>query len=290
MDSKPSSRFKHLLNGALARVNLQLVTLTASKRESERIRKLAARGHFDGPAFPTPDGFSSFDGKLLVDAYSAHREDCDRLLISRGEPYRYDPANQFFCPADACAAYLMARILKPPTWFEVGSGNSTRVVRQAIEDGNLATKLVCVDPYPRIDVVAVADEIMRVEVETLAPEAIVDRLSANDVLFIDSSHQLKAGGDVLYLLPHIVPRLRPGVVVHIHDVFLPYDYPREWLEERGWHEQYVVQAMLQFGAKFEVIWPGYYVQRCRPDIAAKLPFMTQGRPASLWLRVLPETK
>jgi hypothetical protein len=281
-----SSQLKRLINGVLAPANLQLGTLTASKVEYERLRRLADRGHFERPAFPLLKSFSSLEGKVVTDAYAAYRQDIARLLAQGEGPHRYDPDNEYFCPADACPTYLIARSFKPATWFEVGSGNSTRVVRQAIEDGGLATRLICVDPYPRAEVSSVADEMVRAEVQTLVPQSIADRLDGNDVLFIDSSHQLKAGGDVPHLLLNVLPRLRPGVLVHIHDVFLPYDYPRDWVEERAWNEQYLVQAMLQFSAKFEVLWAGYYTQQSRPDVAAKLDFLTRGRPASLWLRVL----
>ncbi len=283
---KPSSRIKHLINASLAKLNLQLSTLTASKLENERIKKLADSGYFDKPVFPLLDAFSSFDGKPLVDGYPLYRDACDRLLTYQGDPRHYNPVNDYFSPADACAAYLIARIFKPATWFEVGSGNSTRVVRQAIDDGKLPTKLICVDPNPRIEISSVAGELIRSQVESLAPRTIVERLGCNDVLFIDSSHELKAGGDVLHLLLNVFPKRRPGVLVHIHDVFLPYDYPRSWVEERTWGEQYLVQAMLQFGSRMQVIWPGYYVQKCHPEIASRLDFLKYGRPASLWLRVL----
>lgn len=280
------SWLKHVINGGLAKVNLQVGTVTAARQESQRIQGLAERGHFTAPAFPLLKSFASFDGKLVTEAYAAHRSEIDRLLSPSDDPKRYDPANEYFGPADACPAYLIARTFKPATWFEVGSGNSTRVIRQAIDDGKLPTRLVCVDPFPRVEIAAVADEIVRAEVETLPPGTIVERLRENDVLFIDSSHQLKAGGDVLYLLLHVVPSLRPGVIVHIHDVFLPYDYPKAWAEEWKWQEQYLVQAMLQFGTRFEVLWPGHYVAGCRPDIADRLDFTKRGTSQSLWLRVL----
>jgi hypothetical protein len=284
---KFSSLIRHLSNGLLARFNLQLSTLTAFNLERERVRKLASDGYFDKPTFPLLEAFSSFDPSSIIDGYTAYRADCRRLLISDGHPQHYNPVNNYFQPADACLTYLVARTYQPKTWFEVGSGNSTGVVRQAISDGNLATKLVCVDPNPRVDISSIADEVVRAEAELLAADSIAERLNCNDVLFIDSSHELKAGGDVIHLLLNVVPKLRAGVLVHIHDIFLPYDYPRRWVEEYSTlDEQYVVQAMLQFGAKFEVVWPGYYVQRSRPDISSKLDFLNHGSAQSLWLRVL----
>jgi Methyltransferase domain len=282
-----STTFKQRINLPLAKLNLRLETLTAWKREQERVRKLVDTGYFEKPAFPLLSSFSSFDPTPIVEGYVPLRGDCERLLTPAAGPIRYDPANEYFSPADACPTYLIARTFKPRLWFEVGSGNSTKVVRQAIEDGKLATRLVCVDPHPRTDITAVADEFIRSEAQSLDPALIIDRLAANDVLFIDSSHALRTGGDVCHLLLNVVPRLPPGVLVHIHDVFLPYDYPRSWVEA-GWacDEQYVVQAMLQFGGKFQVVWPGYYVQTSRPEIAARLDFLKQGSAQSLWLRML----
>ena len=271
---KLSTWAKHLINRSLSKFDLELGTLKAFNIERERVGELADGGYFDEPVFPLLSAFTSFNASLVIDAYTAYHTDCRGLLISDEDPRRYNPLNDFFPPADACPAYLAARVLKPKTRFEVGGGNSTKVIRQAIEDGKLATNLVCVDPKPRIDISSIADEVIQSEVELLAAQSIIERLYCNDVLFIDSSHELKAGGDVNHLLLHVVPKLRPGVLVHIHDVFLPYDYPRHWVEEYPtWNEQYVVQAMLQFGSeKFEVVWPGYYVQKRCPEISSKLNF------------------
>ena len=283
---KLSSRAKNLINGTLNKFNLELSTRTALTLEHERVGKLITDGYFDRAAFPLLKVFSSFDAGPIICGYAEHREDCRRLLAAAEDPRHYNPINNYFSPADACPSYLIARIFRPKTWFEIGSGNSTRVVRQAISDGNLATKLICIDPYPRVDISSVADEVIRSEVQTMPVHSIVDRLNRNDVLFIDSSHELKAGGDVPYLLLNVIPKLRAGVIVHIHDVFLPYDYPRRWVQEYpAWDEQYVVQAMLQFGSSLDVVWPGYYVQKNRPEISSMLDFLTEGRAQSLWLRV-----
>ena len=280
-----STSFRHWINLPLAKANLRLETLTAAKFEKERVRKLVDRGYFQEPAFPLLEFFASFEATPMVDAYASFGDDCRRLLAPDANPNRYDPANEYFTPADACPTYLIARAFKPRLWLEVGSGNSTKVARQAIDDGKLGAKLICVDPWPRTDITAVADEFIRNEAQTLDPSDIVDRLHANDVLFIDSSHDLKTGGDVCHLLLNVVPRLRPGVLLHLHDVFLPYDYPQAWIESGwNWSEQYLVQAMLQFGGRFQVVWPGYYVQKSRPDIMARLDFLKRGTAQSLWLR------
>jgi Methyltransferase domain len=212
---KLSSRAKDLINGTLNKFNLELSTRTALTLEHERVGKLISDGYFDRAAFPLLKVFSSFDAGPILHGYTEHREDCRRLLAAGEDPRRYKPINNFFPPADACPTYLVARIFQPKTWFEIGSGNSTRVVRQAITDGKLSTNLICIDPHPRVDISSIADEVIRSEVQTMPVHSIVDRLNRNDVLFIDSSHELKAGGDVTYLLLNVIPKLRPGVIVHI---------------------------------------------------------------------------
>lgn len=282
-----STSVKQWINLPLAILNLRVETLAATKAEKKRVRRLIEGGHFQEPAFPLLESFSTFDAKIMADGYAASRDDCRRLVAGGAGENGYDPTNEYFHPADACPTYVVARVFKPRLWLEVGSGNSTKVVRHAIDDGRLPTKLICVDPLPRTDIATVADQFINEEAQRLKPSDVVDRLNGNDVLFIDSSHAARTGSDVCHLLLNIVPRLRPGVLVHVHDVFLPYDYPQHWIEEgRDWTEQYLVQAILQFGTSFKVIWPGCYVQRCRPDLRDKFDFLDHGMAASLWLRWL----
>jgi hypothetical protein len=173
--------------------------------------------------------------------------------------------------------------------LEIGSGNSTRVMRQAIRDAGLHTRLVAVDPCPRVEIADFVDEQIAQPVERLPLERLAALLEPGALLFIDSSHEVKAGGDVPFLLLRLLPLLPPGVIVHIHDVFLPYEYPRRWVvEERyAWAEQYLVQAMLAYGERFEVLWAGQYAQRSTPDFAAHFPHATALSAQSLWLRTRP---
>ena len=112
--------------------------------------------------------------------------------------------------------------------------------RQAITDGPLSTRLVSIDPVPRREIAQHADEVIVDRVETLDPSFILSRLQRNDFLFIDSSHEIKTGNDVLYLYLRILPSLAPGVIVHMHDIFLPFEYPKEWIVQNRWlwGEQY----------------------------------------------------
>src|SRR5258708_33455500 len=117
-----SSSFRHWINVPLAKLNLRFETLTASKREKERIQKLIDGGYFERPAFSLLDSFVSFDGRTILDAYVTLREDCERLVSPGDNLARYSPVNEYFAPADACPTYLIARIFKPKLWFEIGSG------------------------------------------------------------------------------------------------------------------------------------------------------------------------
>jgi predicted O-methyltransferase YrrM len=167
----------------------------------------------------------------------------------------YDPANDQFPPQDAALLYAMVRHLRPSRLIEVGCGWSTTVTARAITDGGLATRLTCVEPYPRpfLHAVDAIHELREEKVEH-TPMGLFDELAAGDVLFIDSSHVVKTGSDVVHLLLQVVPRLADGVVVHVHDIFLPRDYPQGWVRAGfGWTEQYLLQAYLANGSRTRVL-------------------------------------
>jgi hypothetical protein len=114
-------------------------------------------------------------------------------------------------------------------------------------------------------------------------------LRANDILFIDSSHVLKIGSDVHYLFLHILPRLNPGVIVHIHDIFLPAEYPKDWVMDhlRFYNEQYLLQAFLTYNSAFEILWAGAYMHLKHPDQlrdAIKSYASNYHCPGSVWMR------
>ena len=196
--------------------------------------------------------------------------------------------NGWFESVDAEVLYGIVRHFKPKTVMEIGSGFSTRVVRQAILDGDLETKLTSVDPMPRADVVGFADEQIAVPVETIDPLRLVHPLHANDILFIDSSHLITTGGDVPYLCLEVIPKLRPGVLVHFHDIFLPFEYPKSWVVDFrwGWNEQYLVQAFLYNNSEYEIVWPAHYMWTHHPREVLKIIACDPARtsPSSLWLK------
>lgn len=194
--------------------------------------------------------------------------------------------NDYFSSPDTEVLYTIVRQFQPRMVVEVGSGNSTQIIRQAVLDGQLKTRLISIDPQPRMENSALADEVYRTRVEWLRSGELFRSFKAGDILFIDSSHVIKTGNDVVFLYLIVLPELPPGVLIHIHDVFLPYDYPREWVMEkrREWNEQYLVQALLMSTNAFEVLWAGHFLQRTRVDFAQHFPHLNGRVAGSLWLR------
>ena len=198
----------------------------------------------------------------------------------------YDPANPFFGLVDAAVCSSLLRERRPPLVVEVGSGNSSRVIRAAL-DRNGEGRLVCIDPEPRRDLLGICHEHRRMPVQEVPLEEL-RLLPAGAVLFIDSSHRAGVGSDVNFLFLEVVPALAPGVLVHVHDIYLPEDYPAEWNVDRGflYTEQYLLHALLCHSRAFEVLWPGRRMVRERPaELAACLgPAADLERHCSFWFR------
>jgi len=170
--------------------------------------------------------------------------------------------NGMFDGTDALVYYCIIRHFQPKVVVEVGSGLSTRLAAlAALRNGH--SSVIAIDPQPSEALSNGFDGLTTLRAERVEHIELdfFSRLSANDVLFIDSSHVSKIGGDVNFLFLEVVPRLGPGVIVHVHDVFLPAEYPREWVLERGrfWTEQYLLQAFLTFNDTWEVLFANNYL-------------------------------
>jgi predicted O-methyltransferase YrrM len=186
------------------------------------------------------------------------------------DPTEFFASNPAFAPHDAWALQAMLRHLRPRRMVEVGSGWTTliaaRVNREHL-DGEM--RLTCIDPFPQEFIrggVEGISELVERPIEDGGQE-LFSELEAGDVLFIDSTHTVKTGGDVAFLFGEVVPRLRPGVTVHIHDIFLPGEYPQQWaLSGWGWNEQYLVQAFLTFNEEFEVVLSLGWLAHRHPEV------------------------
>ncbi len=166
--------------------------------------------------------------------------------------------NGYLPGLDIIGLYGMIRELQPKRYIEVGSGNSTKVVHQAIADAQCSTKIISIDPQPRAEITGIADLIIKQPVEEV-DLSIFAQLEAGDILFIDNSHRILPNSDSMVFYLEILPRLKPGVIVHIHDVYLPYDYP-QFMCDRSYSEQYgLAIALLSNRDRYEILLPCYYV-------------------------------
>jgi hypothetical protein len=281
-----STTVKNWINRGLGRAHLRLDTLTLESMELTRLSALFRRGYFDTPAFPVLDAFRECDPRPIVDDIVRHRERLRDFASAEGNPAGYAFDNPYFGSPDAEVLYAIARRYEPPRVLEVGCGNSTKLFRTAIADGGFECRLVSLDPSPRLEIGALSDEVHRMPAEDPAAQPLFSALRPGDLLFIDSSHIVAAGNDVVHLFLNVLPSLPEGVLVHVHDVFLPYDYPYDWVSEHRlvFGEQYLVQLMLAGGRRWDVLWPGYYLQRTVPDFGRWFEHVGTRRAQSLWLR------
>lgn len=211
------------------------------------------------------------------------------------EPTAYYVDNFAYRPGDAEPCYLMMRSLKPRRVIELGSGMSSKLIASALERNRAegsAVRYDVYDLYPEDHIgkkrVEGVDELHKTSVQSLPLETF-DALEAGDVLFIDTSHVLRVGSDVEYEYAQILPRLKPGVIVHIHDIFLPLEYPKAWIFEQNWcwNEQYVVQAILANGGGYETLYAAAFMwKRKGAELAERWPHFDPQSclPAALWLR------
>jgi Methyltransferase domain len=190
--------------------------------------------------------------------------------------------NQDWFPRlDAAAAYAIVRKTRPRRIVEVGSGHSTRFLARAVVEGELDTQITSVDPAPRATLAGLPIRRFETRVEN-ADMRLFQALAPGDILFIDSSHQVKPGSDVEFLLTHVLPQLRAEVRVHFHDIFLPDDYPAEWAWRR-YNEQQAVAALLERAYALEF---SSHQARKQPltGVLARLPLVPGARESSIWIR------
>jgi hypothetical protein len=189
----------------------------------------------------------------------------------------------WFPRLDAAAAYAMVRTLRPRRIVEVGSGHSTRFLARAVADGGLDTRITAIDPRPRAKISGLPVEWLQTHVETLDWRPF-STLGPGDILFIDSSHQCKPGGDVEFLLNEVIPRLPAGVRVHFHDIFLPDPYPGQWAW-RHYDEQQAVAALIEQRV-FRVDFSSHQTPKSFSGLLRRLPLLPGAVESSLWLTKL----
>ena len=211
------------------------------------------------------------------------------------DPTQYYLRNMVYETVDGEILYSMIRHLAPRRVIEIGSGQSTLLTAQALRRNAAAgaplADFTAIEPYPNDVIragVAGLTRLIATPVQDV-PLSMFEALEANDVLFIDSSHVVTIGSDVVHEFLEILPRLRPGVIVHFHDIFIPAEYKREWVMQRRlfWTEQYMLQAMLANNAAWEVLWGGSFMHLAHSALLAEVfpsydPSVAW--PASFWMR------
>lgn len=227
---------------------------------------------------------------LLKNKLSKYKKEFKSFSLKGNvKDYEFHLNNLAFDGLDALVYYSIIRTFNPKNIIEVGSGWSTKIAAKAARriPGN---RLFSIEPYPQGFLQKgfpgftklIARKVQEVPFEFFA------QLKKNDILFIDSSHTVKTGGDVNYLIFNILPKLNKGVLVHIHDIFFPDDYPKIWIKKahKFWNEQYLLQAFLMFNNEFEVIYGNTYMGKRYPEEVKKVfstvwPHVLGG---SFWIR------
>jgi hypothetical protein len=225
--------------------------------------------------------------------YRPEYECFPREQVPRSSQYYVN--NGAFGAVDGEILYCMIRNHKPRKIIEIGSGFSTLLMAQAAlrnkEETGQGCELVACEPYPNEILVTGFPGLTRLiskRVEEL-PLSFFGGLRENDILFIDSSHVLRIGGDVQYEFLEIIPRVAKGVLLHLHDIFLPAEYPKEWVlrQRRFYTEQYLLHAFLAFNRRFRVMWAGSYMHlRHAEKLETAFPSYnrTQQWPGSFWIQ------
>jgi hypothetical protein len=231
--------------------------------------------------------------KRVFPAIDFRRDDQLRLL-GQLEPYarelpETDLVNDYFSGLDAVVYYSLIRHLKPRRIIEIGGGYSTRIASKALA-ANAGGRLTCIEPYPedRLSAAAFGVHLVTKRVEEL-DVSFFSALEAGDILFIDSSHTVKFGSDVCYEFLEILPALKRGVWVHVHDIFFPHDYPAEWLLKRrlALNEQYLLEAFLSFNKDFRIALANNWLNlECRSETARLWPkaVSSASGASSFWMQ------
>jgi hypothetical protein len=207
--------------------------------------------------------------------------------IGRDAPPAPRWRQDWFPRIDAAAAYAVVRTVAPTRIVEVGSGHSTRFLARAVRDGGLATAITAIDPAPRADLAGLPEvKLLQETLQSVGTDPFAD-LVAGDILAIDSSHILMPGSDVDILLNRILPTLPHGTLLHVHDIFLPDDYPADWAW-RGYNEQLGIAALLTSGA-WRAEFSSHYAATRMGDLVGRtvlgrLPLQDGARESGLWLK------
>ncbi len=218
-------------------------------------------------------------------------EELKHMSIEKVDELTFHINNDFFESGDAEYLYNLIRLKKPAKIVEIGSGNSTlmaiKAIKKNIEDNTrYSCKHLCIEPYERSWLEKTGVTVIRQRVEDVN-KAVFAQLGKDDILFVDSSHIIRPQGDILFEYLELLPTLQVGVIVHIHDIFSPKDYLKEWVidEVKLWNEQYLLEAFLTNNRDWKIIGALNYLHHNHfEQLSKKCPFLTQDRePGSFYI-------
>lgn len=281
---------------------------SSAPKESLNLRgaSLFPPGHFYSPLIDieslTPGAGDPYDGPECWESLDLRVEAQREFYLQRiaehtpfafpknkSDQYRYYYGNNWFPLADAITLSTMIRAGRPKRIVEVGSGFSTAVMLDTLDRVDFDVELACVEPWPaRLFEVLWPQDRSRLRIqESIVQQTPMDEftsLEAGDILFIDSSHVAKIGSDVVHLYLRVLPKLAPGVIVHVHDIFYPQSYPTPWVEDgNAWNESLFLRAFLACNPMFETVAFNAYASH---TFGAEIghPAYTQNQGGSFWMR------
>jgi hypothetical protein len=227
--------------------------------------------------------------KLLAEFVPFYQE--EGLGRKNAPGARYFHPNGSFLFQDGFILHCLLRHLKPARLIEVGCGMSTCAILDTCETYSPTTRLTFIDPFPDFMLKLIRPEDrgrfeLREQCIQDVDRSLFTELQAGDVLFIDTSHVSKIGSDLNHFFFQILPRLQKGVYVHFHDIWYPFEYPRDWLS-RGifWNEAYMLRTFLMYNSNFEIVLFNNYLLKCFPEVVTRdFPRFSEQPGASLWLR------
>lgn len=197
--------------------------------------------------------------------------------------------NKYLPGMDIIMLYTLLATIRPTRYFEIGSGHSTKVAAKAIREQQLNTQITCIDPQPRTEIQSLVNRMISSPLEK-TDVTIFSELEENDILFVDNSHRILPNSDAMVFFLEILPRLKKGVIVQLHDIYLPYDYP-DFMCERFYSEQYgLAIALLANPGKYKPILPNYFIHEDAQLSGVLSPLFDQMKNVerhggSFWLRI-----
>lgn len=221
------------------------------------------------------------------------QDELSSLPWDEASELKYYYNNSSFPCGDSELYYSIIRLLRPKKIVEVGSGYSTRMALEACrkneKDYNFRAEISCIEPFEMPWLEQMDITVIRSLVEDVDSK-MFKSLNENDILFIDSSHVLRPGGDVLFEILEILPQLKKGTYVHFHDIFTPFEYPESWLVDEGrlWNEQYLLEAFISNNSTFEIVSAMAYLNHYhRDNLNRAFPILStqpDRMPGSLWIK------